>query len=613
MGVASAQSSNAVSYYVTFPEPEHHWLRVEATFPVLPPGPFIARMSRSSPGRYATHEFAKNVFRISARDGSGRSLTVRRASADGWAVDAHDGVVTFVYDVFGDHADGTYLGVDTTHAHMNMPAVFLWAPGLEMRPIAIEFAPPANSSWKVATQLMPTASPVAFTAPNLQYFMDSPTELSDFLVSTFQVPGAAGAPSSEFRLVVHADATQTDVDALALLVERLVREQRTVFGEFPRFEPGAYTFLFDYVPWTFGDGMEHRNSTLITTPGLSIKTDAGRHAALSTITHEFFHTWNVERIRPVGIEPFDFSRPNVTCCLWLAEGFTEYYGQLLALRAGLSRQIPIGAVVPVVNGAGRRVRSAVQMSESAPFADASVAIDMDDRDRTFISYYTHGEALALALDLSLRQRSGGAVTLDDYMRELWRTFGAPADERPGFVRTPYSLSDAREALARVAKDARFADDFFDRYVEGREVADYARLLAPAGFLLRPARPQAGWIGDVDVVDSAEGVVIGRDGLGRPSLVAFDTPLYMAGIDEGDVVTSIGGRPATASAWSDIARKKPGDVVSLVVRRRDGRTVPVDVRVVPDPALQVVSVESAGGQLTAAQRAFRTAWLGTRVQ
>ena len=123
--VAVAQSSNAVLYRVTFPEPEHHWLRVEATFRGLPAGPFTAQMSRSSPGRYATHEFAKNVFRIAAHDGRGRALPVQRSSADAWTVGAHDGLVTFVYDVFGDHADGTYVGVDTTHAHMNMPAVFL--------------------------------------------------------------------------------------------------------------------------------------------------------------------------------------------------------------------------------------------------------------------------------------------------------------------------------------------------------------------------------------------------------------------------------------------------------------------------------------------------------
>lgn len=611
-GAATAQSRDPVSYRVTFPAPEHHWLRVEATFPALAAGPFTAQMSRSSPGRYATHEFAKNIFRIEARDGGGRSLPVVRSGADSWTVGAHDGAVTFTYDVFGDHADGTYLGVDMTHAHMNMPAVFLWSAGLEMRPITIAFVPPTNSAWKVGTQLLPTTSPFAFTAPNLQYFMDSPTELSDFLVATFQVPGADGR-TSRFRLVVHADAAQNDVDALAQLVERLVREERAVFGEFPVFEPGAYTFLLDYVPWAYGDGMEHRNSTLITTPGLSIKTDAGRRAALSTISHEFFHTWNVERIRPVGLEPFDFSRPNVTCCLWLAEGFTEYYGQLLALRAGLSRQVPIGAVDPVVNGPGRRIRSAVQMSELATFADASVANDMDDRDRTFISYYTYGEALALALDLSLRQQSAGAVTLDDYMRELWRTFGAPVDDRPGFVRTPYSLRDARDVLARVAKDARFADEFFDRYVEGRDVPDYARLLAPAGFVVRLARPGAGWVGDVSVVGGPEGVSIGNDGTGSRSLVPFDTPLYAAGLDEGDLVISIDGRSATTAAWSDIARRKPGDSLSLVVRRRDGRTSTVQLAVAADPALQVVSVESAGGTLTAAQRAFRAAWLDTRIQ
>src|SRR5262249_13703049 len=158
------------------------------------------------------------------------------------------------------------------------------------------------------------------------------------------------------------------------MVQRLVQEQMTVFGEFPKYEPGYYTFLLDYVPWGEGDGMEHRNSTSISSPGLSLKTVQGRQQALGTISHEFFHNWNMERIRSVGVEPFDFTRENVTFCLWLGAGFTQYYGPLLLMRAGLGTQrggAPVGAAAAVINTPGRAVRSAVQMSEYASFADGA--------------------------------------------------------------------------------------------------------------------------------------------------------------------------------------------------------------------------------------------------
>jgi predicted metalloprotease with PDZ domain len=462
----------------------------------------------------------------------------------------------------------------------------------------------------VGTQLLPTADPLTFTAPNLQYFLDSPTELAALVVRTVTAAAPAGPPAT-LRVIVHTGTPAADVDALGTAIARLVREHAAVFGEFPRYEPGHFTFLIDDVPWSAPDAMEHRNSTIIT--GVSLRSPGGRADVLDAASHEFFHGWNVERIRPVGLEPFDFTRENVTCCLWLAEGFTQYYGPLLLRRAGLLEELPLEPVIEVINGAGRQVRSAVEMSEHAPFADAGVANDPDDRARTFISYYTFGAAIALALDLSLRERSGGALSLDDYMRRLWRSFGTVPDPRPGYVGRPYSLADLRGELRGLTADAAFADEFFERYVEGRDVADYARLLGLAGYQLRAVAPDRGWIGDVHVQQVQGGLLIGTSASGRPFPVPFGTPAYAAGLDVGDVVTAIDGQPATASAWTALSRRSPGDRVALVVRRRDGRVVNTTATLAPDPALQITAIERTGGMLTPAERAFRQAWLGTKVQ
>jgi predicted metalloprotease with PDZ domain len=491
-----------------------------------------------------------------------------------------------------------------------------------MDPVQFTFVPPAGLNWKIATQLFPTNDPWTFTSPNLQYYMDSPTELSDFLMSRFSVPNPDGAPAS-FRVMVHGGhSTQTEVDELSRMIERLVREEEAVYGEFPTYEPGYYTFLLDFAPWGFGDGMEHRNSTSISEPGRTIHTRQDRVAALGTVSHEFFHNWNVERIRPEGLEPFDFTRENITCCLWLAEGFTQYYGPLLLARMGVGGPGAPGVenVVALINGSGRQVRSAVQMSQYGPFNDAAQSIDLRDANRTFISYYTYGAAIAFGLDLTLRERSSGKTSLDDYMRLLWTRFGKAGGPAAGLVGKPYSLGDIRDALADLTGDRPFANDYFDRYIEGRDVVDYGKLLEPAGLTLRPARPGVGWVGNPGIQEGPDGLLVGMGGGSRGGgaglPVPFNTPLYAAGVDEGDLIATIDGQPATLAAWAGISQKKPGDTVTLGVVRRDGARVTKTATVAPDPALQVVGIDTpagGGATLTEAQRAFRASWLATRVK
>ncbi|HUF46651.1 MAG TPA: PDZ domain-containing protein [Vicinamibacterales bacterium] len=594
---APALAQSPITYRVSFPEPEHHWVQVELAVSDLGAAPLHARMSRSSPGRYAVHEFAKNIFLIEAFDGRGQRLRAVRSDVDEWQVSGHDGTVRVVYRLYGDHADGTYMAVDTTHAHMNMPATFLWARGLETRPIRITFEPPPGSGWRVGTQLFPTSDPFTFTAPNLQYFLDSPVELADAVESTFTVPGAGRQPA-RIRLFVHSDGSQADVDVLAGMVRRIVLEQIAVFGDLPPFEPGEYTLLLDYVTWGAGDGMEHRNSTMISNPGVSLRTAEGRQRALGTISHEFFHVWNVERIRPVGLEPFDFTRENVTCCLWLAEGFTSYYGPLTITRAGLSTAAPTAPAIAVINGSGRQVRSAVEMSEHAPFADAGVSVDAHDRGRSFISYYTYGAAIALGLDLSLRQRSNGRQTLDDFMRLLWERHGKPAGPALGLVAQPYTLADLRRLLSELTGDTAWTEAFFDRFVEGRDAIDYVPLFEQAGFRLARRNPGAAWAGAFQMAD-------GQSGLAVTALVPFATPAYAAGLDAGDVIVTIDGRPATRAVWTALAARRPGESVPLTIRRRDGRLDDRMLVLTEDPALVISEIAAP----SPAQLVFRQAWLG----
>jgi predicted metalloprotease with PDZ domain len=600
-----------IGYRVTFPEPEHRWMQVEVTFPSVA-APLELRMSRSSPGRYALHEFAKNVYDVHAFDAaSGREIPMNRPDPYGWTVPTFDGDLRVAYKIYGEQLDGTYLAVDTTHAHMNMPATFIWARGLTDRPVRITFVPPAGSGWKAATQLFVTDAPLTFTAPNLQYFMDSPTELGPIWEHRFTLRQPRGGGTTSFRIALHHEGTETDAREYAAAVEKIAAEQGAIFGEFPDYEPGGYTFLADYLPYASGDGMEHRNSTVVT--GRADLADArSMGGALATVSHELFHGWNVERIRPSSLEPFDFERANMSGELWLAEGVTSYYGSLVMARARLESLEDFagqlgGLVDAVVNTPARRVRSAVDASRMAPFVDAARAVDDTNFDITHLSYYTWGAGIGLALDLSLRERTAGRVNLDDFMRAMWCAHGKPSGPATGMVARPYTLDDVRERLAEISGDRAFAEGFVGRYVAGREAADYARLLALAGLVVRPRHPGSAWMGTLSLEAQENGVRITR-------LVAPGTPAYEAGLDRDDVIISIEGQRISEAEdlASGLAAKKPGQTVRVQFQRRGGELVTKPVRLVEDRSLEVVTLESTGKPLSTLQQQFRAEWLGSRV-
>ncbi len=601
---ALAAAQAPVSYRLSFPEPEHRWMQVHVRFDDLPPGPLELRMSRSSPGRYALHEFGKNVHDVRFADAGGAALSVIRSTLHEWNVIGHTGAVEVTYRIFGDRVDGTYLAVDSTHAHINMPAALMWARGLEDRRVTVRFEPPTGTSWRVGTQLVPGSEPLTYTAPNFQYLMDSPAEFSAFSLRTFTVSNAPGAPV--FRLAVHHAGTDAELDGFAADVARVVGEARYVFGEYPAFEGNTYTFIADYLPWASGDGMEHRNSTVLTSPS-SIRSN--RLGLLDTVSHEFFHVWNVERIRPRALEPFNFEEANVSGELWLAEGFTSYYGPLILLRAGLIQASDFvaemtGLIDAVRMSPARLVHSAEAVSRLAPFVDGAAQVDRTNFDNTYLSYYTWGAAIGLGLDLTLRDRTGGKVTLDDYMRALWEKHGKPGGKAPGYVGNPYTMADLESALTSVAGDAAFADEFFARFIQGREIVDYERLLARAGFVLRPALPGHASAGQLRL----------QDAQGRARVAAavpFGSPAYAAGLERDDVIVAVAGWEVTGAADVDraIRERKPGDTIPIVFERRGQRTSGT-LRLVSDPRVEILPVEQAGRQPTADQRRFRDAWLSS---
>jgi len=601
---ASLPAQRSVEYEIAFPRAAQHEARVTATFRGIPRGtPLRVRMSRASPGRYAITQFAKNVYDVQAVDGAGRALATTRPDPHGWDVAGHDGTVRFAYTVWGDRGDGTYLQIDATHAHLNMPATFAWARDFDAAPIRLRVRP--RDGWSVATQLQPTADSTVFTAPNLAWFLDSPTEVGPITWRSWQTTHE-GRPST-WRLSMHHLGTEAQVDSFAAMAKRIVDEQIAFWGEPPGLDHGVYTFIADYLPWVNGDAMEHRNSTFLTSRA-PIAERAGRLNNLSALSHELIHAWSGERLRARSLEPFDFERENMSGELWFAEGFTSYLDDLFLRRAGFFNddeyiQSLSGAVVGTIESPARRHGSPVDMSRQAPFFDGGVYLDPSNRQNTFLTYYTWGAAVGLALDMTLRAEKNSS--LERYMRAMWRDFGRHQTAALAPAR-PYTLSDLRTTLGRVTNDTAFANGFFRRFIEGREVADYAALLARAGILLAPAdtgeRPFLG----AALANDTAGIVVNS---------TIETgSLNPVGIMNGDVIHAVDGTPVRTAAQLDsaVARHTVGDVVRFDVTQRTGRhTVEVPLR--GSPRLRMMTYERAGRPVTDEMRAFRASWLGTNVR
>ncbi|MEO6524118.1 MAG: M61 family peptidase [Mucilaginibacter sp.] len=594
----SAFAQKPIFYAISFPNASHHEAEITMTIPEAPSGNVRVRMSRSSAGRYATHEFGKNIYNVKALTIDNKELAMKQLEGDVYEINNQEPAFKISYTLYADYVDGTYSGIDESHAHLNMPATFMWAIGLEKRAVKVQFNDLDKYGWKVATQLKHDGVSV-YSAPSLQYLMDSPAELSAYKETSWTVAGA-DKKEQTIRLSTHSADAQPVVDNFGKMVQKVVLEERAVFGELPVYDYGEYTFLQDVHSTNAGDGMEHRNSTCITSGLDQIQGNEVR--MLSTFSHEYFHSWNVKRIRPKTLDPFNFEHANMSGELWFAEGFTQYYGELLLVRAGFHTaneygKTMSGLVNAVLNTPGGIKYSAVQNSNYAVFADAGVSIDPTNKANMFTSYYYYGGATALALDLRLRGEFN--LTLDDYMRQVWLDYGKPY--------IPYTLNDLEKALGKVTNNKVFAAAFFKNYIYGIEKNNYEALLAKGGYVLRKANAGKGWMGaltaklhDGNVILTA-GTIIG-------------SPIYKAGIDAGDILKKIDGKNVDGSVpLADyLVNKKVGDVITIDYENRAG-IHQAKVTLEENPQLEIVTAESAGQALTKEQQEFRAKWLSSKIK
>jgi len=556
------------------------------------------------PGSYLIREFARNIVRITALSG-GRKLALEKIDKHTWRA-APARQIELAYEVYAWDLSVRAAHLDETHAFFNGTSVFLMPIGLEQEPCTVDILPPAGTrygNWKVATALAPakgtrTLGFGTYQADDYDALIDCPVEMGEFELGRFNALGTA------HEIAITGHVPKLDIQRLTTDLARLCATHIELFEPRSRKAPfERYTFLTMAMGEVYG-GLEHRNCTALVTrrealpfTGMVDSTEAYRNF-LGLCSHEYFHAWNVKRIRPAAFVPYDLSQENYTRLLWAFEGLTSYYDDLLLVRAGLltERQYLVGlakTLTTVMQRSGRLKQSVADSS-----FDAWIKYYRQDENspNALVSYYQKGALIGLALDLSIRSSTGGKRSLDDAMRLLWRQFKAAGKDYRGVAEDEFAA--AIESATGVALPRQLAD-----WTEGTVDPDFESLFAPFGVLcsLRP---------DVDAAHFALlGIKISGAG-GECTLThVFDgSGAQSAGLSAHDVLVAIEGvRVTSANLDTLLSRHAPGDTVEVQAFRRD-ELRRFMVRLAVSAPLKF-ALEVAPAPSSSAANTLRKGWLG----
>lgn len=602
------QKINWINYRLAMSRPASHLFEVEIAVE-LEGGTTDSldfQMPRWSPGRYAIFDFSKNVqeFQVKGKPCSFNqkcaymATAARRTDDQTWRVETR-GLRALVvsYKVFADDLSGTFSQLDERHANFNGGSIFMYVAGHKQDAVSLLIEPPAG--WRIINGRTNDLNQRNWEFPNYDIMIDTPTEIApDWTMEEFKVDGKT------YRVVVHSFGDEGGKrPALVRDIEKIVRAETRMWGP-PDFE--SYTFLIHFAADDrSGDGMEHLTSTQIIEPGALSEEDAYQ-GAIGTAAHEFFHVWNVKRMRPAELGPWDFTRPLSTRSLWIAEGLTNYYGHMMLHRAGLwtEQQLltRLGDTIGYIDSApGSRWMSPEESSLIAPLLDRSVNAQRVDLANTSISYYPKGETIGIVLDLLIRGRTAGRKSLDDVMREAYRRFYLESANATYYLK---GRGYTGEDFERVATEVAGFDlhDFFERYVRHAEAPPYDEALRAVGLrLVREPASEAFTAGISAGFDEAESVMI--------QSVRHNSPAEDAGLSQGDALLTIGGEKVTHTNWRTLlGRFKQGQRIPVTVKR-DRRTIQAFITQGAPDRINYRIEESKDA--TAQMRALRTAWLEGR--
>jgi len=428
------------------------------------------------PGRYAIYNFAANLQEPEAWCG-GQPAEPGQRDKTTWVVRCPAArPVTFAYKVWWNDLNGSFSQIDSAHVDLNPGNTFVYVVGHKPDPVTVRYEGPPG--WRVMNG-DPGPGP-EYRFPNYDAMIDHPTEISAaFTVDSFVVGMVT------YRMLLHAAGDPGPMRARLLGdIEKIVRADVAMWGDPPI---PSYTFLVHFLPGADADGMEHLTSTqLVFDDSLPVMSDSVYLRRMESVAHEFFHTWNMKRLRARELGPWDYTRENPTTTLWIGEGITNYYGARSVLRSGIwdapyYLDRVARAVTTLQRQPGRHLMTVRQSSFNAWRFDRVTLRQKTNLKNTTISYYNKGELIGWLLDLDLRARTGGRRTLDDVMRLMWRRFWlAP---RAGYYLQGKGYTDADFLQALKAVGGADYGDFYRRYIDGVEELPYREVLGKVGLTL----------------------------------------------------------------------------------------------------------------------------------
>ena len=474
-----------IRYGVRPADPGAHLYHVTVTVDRPDPDGQRFMLPAWNPGSYMIREFARHIVRLTALSG-GRKLRIEKIDKHTWRCARSTQEITLAYEVYAFDMSVRAAHLDTTHGFFNGAALLLLPMGLQDEPCRIDiFPPPAPQSrgWKLITGLPAVRGTAigsfgAYRADDYAHLIDCPVEMGRFIHRRFDVLGVP------HEIAVSGQVARLDLDRVATDLTRVCAAQIRLFEPRTQRAPfDRYVFMATAVDDGYG-GLEHRNSTALICrrddlpySGMKAPTE-GYRRFLGLVSHEYFHSWNVKRIRPQAFVPYDLATENYTRLLWAFEGFTSYYDDLILARCGLLTpqqylDLLARTLTTVMQGSARLKQSVAQSS-----FDAWIKYYRQDENapNSVVSYYQKGSLVALALDLTIRQASGGARCLDDVMRRLWRQWRSEGGSYQGV---------AEDGIATAVEQASGLDlaATLRSWTEGTREPDYAALLATVGIRL----------------------------------------------------------------------------------------------------------------------------------
>ncbi len=538
------KTSPTIHYRVAMPQPYSHLFEVTLTVNNWASSTLDLKMPVWTPGSYLVREYARHIQDFSAHNSqTSKPLISQKVSKNHWQIAVEESSeLTIQYRVFANELTVRTCHLDATHGFFNGAGLFFWIPGQEKQAIAVTIIPP-DATWKISTALPSLAEINTFIAADFDTLIDSPFEIGQHEIYEFDVLGKPHQYAIWGKGNVQPEKLIKDT-------QKIVETEAKLYGGLPY---NRYLFILHQTSNGFG-GLEHKNSCTLIYSRFGFRDRDKYNRFLQLVAHEFFHLWNVKRIRPQALENFDYEQENYTTSLWFSEGTTSYYDLLIPLRTGIYNSKTFldllgKEITRFFLTHGRKVQS---LSESS--FDAWIKLYRRDAnsDNSQISYYLKGELVSLLLDLEIRSRHQNTRSLDDVMRQMWQQFG---QTEIGF--TPQQLQATIETIAGVD-----LQDFFARYVDGTEELPLQKTLELFGLTLKA-------VIESEAVPYLGMRVQSENGKEWVKFVEANSPARIAGIDPEDELLAIDGIRVSAEQLNDRLKDyRSGDIIQVAVFHQD---------------------------------------------